>query len=74
MTGVQLRRRRLALTGASGGPMSMQELASKVPMAFSTLQKWETQQPRTELSRRGLDPMRVTRLEQVLVELENGAG
>lgn len=68
MTGAQLRRRRLDLG------MSIQELASKLPVAFTTLQKWETDRPRTELGRRGLDPMRVARLEQVLDELENGAG
>lgn len=70
MTGAQLRHRRLALTGQTGGPMSIQELASKVPMAFTTLQKWETERRRTELSRRGLDPLRVERLELVLEELE----
>lgn len=54
--------------------MSIQELASKVPIAFTTLQRWETEKPRTDLVRRGLDPLRVARLEAVLTELENGAG
>lgn len=67
MTGVQLRRRRKALG------LSIQDLSSRVPVAFTTLQKWETVNPRTELRRRGLDPMRIARLEEVLDELENGA-
>lgn len=78
MTGSDLRRRRLALRGANGGPMSIQELASRLPVAFTTLQRWETEKPRTELLKRGLDPMRVVRLQQVLAELEleqnNGDG
>lgn len=74
MTGSQLRKRREALAGANGRPMSLQEFATHAGIGWSTLQRYETQQPRTELTKRNLDPMRVDRVINTLERLENGAG
>lgn len=74
MTGTQLRRRRLALKGAGGGPMSMQEFATEAGIGWTTLQRWETQRPRTQLDARGLDPLRLDLVTAALDRLENGAG
>ena len=74
MTGAQLRSRRRALTGSHGGPMSLQEFASLAGIGWTTLQRWETQKPRTELHKRGLDPLRVDMVISKVEELENGAG
>jgi hypothetical protein len=54
--------------------MSLQEFATAAGVGWTTLQRYETQQPRTELSRRGLDPMRVERVLATLEQLENGTG
>ena len=54
--------------------MSIQEFATHAGIGWTTLQRYETQQPRTELSRRGLDPYRITRVVETLERLENGAG
>ncbi len=73
MTGTELRRRRLALTGATGKPMSMQEFATKAGIGWTTLQRWETNRPRTQLEGRGLDPLRLKLVYGAIERLENGA-
>jgi hypothetical protein len=50
----------------------MQELATEAGIGWTTLQRWETQRPRTELTARGLDPLRIDKLLETLERLENG--
>lgn len=70
MTGGQLRRRRMALKGTAGGPMSMQEFATRAGISWTALQRWETQKPRTQLEARGLDPLRLRLVHDALEDLE----
>lgn len=76
MTGSELRRRRLAIRGSHGGPMSMQEFASEAGIGWTTLQRWETDKPRTDLRKRGLDELRIDKVIETLerLEAENGSG
>lgn len=71
MTGAELRRRRKALRGSNGGPMSMQEFATHAGVGWTTLQRYETQRPRTDLEQRGLDPLRVARVLEALRKIES---
>ena len=70
MTGQQLRKRRQALRGRSGAPLSLQELATDAGIGIGTLHRYETKQPRTELRQRGLDPVRIGMIETTLERLE----
>ena len=70
MTGAQLRRRRHALKGARGGPMSLQEFASTAGISWTTLSRWERERPRTQLEARGLDPLRLKLVHDTLEDLE----
>lgn len=64
MTGAQLRQRRRAIG------VSMQALASAAGIGIGTLQRWETQRPRTRLERRGLDAYRVNAVQETIASLE----
>jgi hypothetical protein len=48
----------------------MQEFATHAGVGWTTLQRYETQRPRTELERRGLDPLRVGKVLEALRKLE----
>lgn len=52
----------------------MQAFATEAGIGIGTLQRWETQQPRTNIHHRGLDPLRVAKVLAALSRLENGAG
>ncbi len=70
MTGGQLRRRRQALKGMRGSPMSLQEFASAAGISWTTLSRWEREKPRTQLEARGLDPLRLKLVYDTLEDLE----
>ena len=53
--------------------MSMQEFATAAGIGWTTLQRWETKRPRTQLWDRGLDPLRLSQVVLALERLENGA-
>ncbi len=54
--------------------MSMQEFATAAGIGIGTLQRWETQQPRTPLGNRGLDRRALEAVTSTLERLEKGAG
>ena len=68
MTGAELRRRRQALS------MSMQEFATQAGIGWTTLQRWETNKPRTPLGERGLDRFRLGEVVATLARLEHNGG